>query len=444
MRSSLKAPVTRGALAAATVVALSVTSAAAAWAGAGASAALPGRAGLRPARLAAGPRVRLGRVPAVRDVDARTGNEQRFLPDGTATAQAAATLGWRIAAVRHYGAAHDASGFSAVITPGRKTAWAFGGSNPGGVSLPVAMQWNGQRWHSWALPRGLTGFISDASAPAGDDIWAVSYAGGYVVHWNGTRWSVARRWSQHTPITGVTALSPTDVWVFGTTTAGLSGMGTWHFNGQSWARVSGPASEIYRASAVSRHDIWAVAANRKGGFIEHYNGRRWRAVRTGQAIGRTRLDDVLAVSRSSVWVVGNLQDRQGDGRLILAHFNGRDWTRISTPWHADTGRLAPAPDGGVWVTADNTGASDTALIGHLCPGCHASWAVVKWGEGSGISDIAVSRRTGTVWLSGGFLTRTGGDAAVWCRRFRHSRADQDDQADDVRIGGPLTRGARRM
>lgn len=348
--------------------------------------------------------------------------------------RAARSAGWRLGAVRHYGPAHDASGYSAVVAPGGTTAWAFGGTNPGGASTPVALEWDGSRWRSRQLPPHLTGFISDASAPGTNDIWAVSAAGAYVLHWNGTRWSVAKRWHQHGTLTGVAAISPRNVWVFGTTAAGMHGMGTWHFNGRTWTAVSGLAEQISRASALSARDIWAVAATRTNGVVEHYDGRSWRQVPTGRALARAHLDDVLAVSRRDVWIVGNLPGRHGDGRLILAHFNGRRWTRIMTPWHADTGRLASAGHGAVWVTADNSGASNNAMIGRVCPGCTPSWSTMRWGQGAGISDIAVSRRTGTAWVTGGYLTKAGGNAAVWLHRSRHSRFADLDQA---RIGGPL-------
>src|SRR5262249_26085124 len=142
-------------------------------------------------------------------------------------------------------------------------------------------------------------------------------------------------------------------------------------------------------------------------------------------------DDIYALSRHDVWVVGNLPGRHGDGRLILAHYDGRHWTRVMTRWHADTGRLAPAGHGAVWVTADNSGARNNAMIGRVCRTCASSWATMRWGQGTGISDIAVSRKTGTVWVTGGYLTQAGGDAAVWFHRNRHSRFADLDQA---RIG----------
>jgi hypothetical protein len=332
-----------------------------------------------------------------------------------ASARGDVATGWRIVVTRHYDGPEAASGYSAIVAPGRRDAWAFGGTNPGGGGLPVALRWNGARWRSWPLPAGLNGFVGDASAPSSRDIWAVSYATGYVLHWNGTRWQVAKRWQRHSVLTGVTAVSPADVWVFGTTTAGARGMGTWHYDGRSWARISGPAKAIYRASAVSRRDIWAVAATGRGGSLLHYDGHAWRRVDATRALAGASLDDVLAVSRHDIWVVGNLTARRGEGRLLIAHFDGHRWTRKLTARRADTGRLAPDGSGGVWITADNTGSRADALIGHLSRRGRLTWATLDHGLGSGVSDIAVGRGTSRVWLSGGFLTRTGGSAAIWSR-----------------------------
>jgi hypothetical protein len=344
------------------------------------------------------------------------------------TAQAASTGGWVLTVTRHYGAPDQASGYSAVVAPSPTDVWALGGTNPGGGGGPAALHWNGAHWRSWPLPAGLTGFIGDASAPTARDIWAVSYSAGYALHWNGTRWSVAKRWHQHDVLTGVTALSPADVWIFGTSTDGVRGMGTWHFDGRSWARVPGRAKQIYRASAVSARDIWAVAATRRGGFVEHYDGHAWRYVATGRMLVNASLDDVLAVSRRSVWVVGNLRVHNAEGQLVVAHFDGRRWTRTLTSRHADTGRLAPDGSGGVWITADAGGARVEALIGHLAHGCKLTWSTLRQGLGSGVSDIAAGGRMRTVWLSGGFLTQAGGDAAIWS----HGRRGPPRGARDAR------------
>lgn len=382
--------------------------------------------------------------PAARSRAARS-HAARSRAARSAAARAASEAGWRLAVTRHYGSVRDASGYSAVVAaPDGSDVWAFGGTNPGGTSAPVALRLAGSHWRSWRLPAGLPGFISAASEPSGRDIWAVGNSGGYVLHWNGSRWAVAKRWAGGGTLTGVTAVSPADVWVFGTTTAGTRGLGTWHFNGRSWTRVTGRAVQIYQASAVSGRDIWAVAATREGGYIEHFNGRTWLRVDAGRALDKVSLDDVLAVSRHDVWVVGNLTARRSEGRLVLAHFNGRRWRTIVTTFRADTGRLAADGSGGLWLTADTAGVSAKALIGHLpAAGSAIAWTTAQHGLGTGISDIAVSRRTGAAWLSGGFLTRAGGDAAIWSR----PGAPQFSGAAlgfQLRPGAPLNFQSRRL
>src|SRR5580658_665756 len=40
---------------------------------------------------------------------------------------------WHLAVERHYGQPGNASGYSTIVTAGRRV-WAFGGTNPGGLS----------------------------------------------------------------------------------------------------------------------------------------------------------------------------------------------------------------------------------------------------------------------------------------------------------------------
>jgi hypothetical protein len=336
-----------------------------------------------------------------------------------AAALAASAPGWQVTLTRHYGAAADASGFSSVIALSRADAWAFGGTNPGGDGAPVALQWNGESWRPWRLPAGLSDFISDASASSARDIWAVSYAGGYALHWNGARWTVAKRWRRHAELTGVTALSPADVWVFGTASDGDRGLGTWHFDGRRWRQVGGLAADIYRASARSADDIWAVAATGPGGgFLEHYDGHSWRrAGAASPALAGLNLDAVLAPAGGRVWAAGNLRLPGGDGDLVIVGYDGRGWFRIRTRYQADTERLAPDGTGGIWITADEADPATGALVGHLTSWGRLTWIPVRGGLGSGISDIAAAAGPGPepVWLSGGFLTQSGEDAAIWAQ-----------------------------
>jgi len=318
----------------------------------------------------------------------------------------------RVATIRHYGQPANASGFSAIIATGAGQAWAFGGTNPGGPSTPIAARWNGTALTPSTLPAGLTGFINDASAPAANDVWAAGQYGRYVLHWNGQGWRVARQWRSG-QITGLTATGANDVWVFGTTVDGSRIIGTWHFDGTTWLRISGEAGYIYRASAISHNDIWATATNSGADVILRYDGRAWSRIRTGPALNGIQPRDILAVSNRDVWIAGNEISRTGSPSLQLAHWNGSRWSRLPSGQSAWAGRLAPAPNGDVMLTATPANASAIGLIVQASSHAWGSTIIVAGGLGSGVSDVTIAPRTRSLWATGGILTRLGGAAAIW-------------------------------
>ena len=315
---------------------------------------------------------------------------------------------FRVLVSSHFGEPGNASGYSAIVVTGKRKAWAFGGTNPGGPSTPVAEYWNGATLTQSALPSGLTGFISDASAPSAADIWAASEYGGYVLQWNGAQWHLAMRWGG--TITGLTAISAHSVWIFGAV-AGGGGTGTWHFDGRSWRRVGGTAGTIYRASAVSRHDIWAITTGAKANAVLRYDGKTWQPVSTGSVLAGVVASDILATSKRDVWVLGD-EISHGAIRLVLARWNGARWSRISTGVAAFAGRLSAGAHGTVIATATPADASAAGLILQVnSAGQHRAIAI-RSSLGSGVSAVAVMRGS-QLLASGGVLTRLGGDAVVW-------------------------------
>jgi hypothetical protein len=333
---------------------------------------------------------------------------------------------YRILAISHFGQPGNASGYSAIAATGKRQAWVFGGTNPGGPSRPVAERWTGAAMTRSALPPGLTGFISDASAPSATDIWAASEYGGYLLHWNGTQWYLAKRWDG--AITGLTAISADNVWIFGASADG-NGTGTWHFDGRSWRRVAGAAGAIYRASAISRRDIWAIATGTKAESVLRYDGKRWRPVRTGHVLTGVVASDILAASKRDVWVLGN-EVRAGATRLVLAHWNGSRWQRIDTGLTAFAGRLSPGVHGTVLVTATPAQASAAGLVLQVNAAGEERVTAIRSGLGSGVSAVALLRGTRLLLATGGVLTRLGGDAVIWEGRLtlskHHRIADDDD------------------
>jgi hypothetical protein len=354
---------------------------------------------------------------------------------------------WQIVATVHYGAATNACGYSAVVALRTDDAWVFGGTNPGGPSSPTAENWDGKHWRASPLPPGLSGFIVAAAASSPRNVWAVG--GSYALRWNGVKWSVARAWPQSGQLTSVAAINRDDVWVFGSSAfSGEASLGTWHYNGRDWIRATGLASAIYRASAVARHNIWGITVSPRGGWVAHYDGQAWERVRSADAaLADTQLDNVLAVSRLSVWVSGITPLNGDNGRLVLAHWNGVRWKRFVSPWAVQQPeRFASDGAGGIWIPVVSGGQDPATWMLHLSRA--GLWTRVRLAAGPaagvGVGDLALIPGTTSLWGSGGLLTTAGGDATIWAHlvlpvRWTASPGREDARAS-MAVGAGIVAG----
>jgi hypothetical protein len=334
---------------------------------------------------------------------------------GTWPAQAAASPGWRVVFTRHYQANED-SGYNAALAFGPDNAWVFGGSSVGGNNgYPVAEHWNGKAWGAVALPAGLSGSIVAASSSSASDIWAVSGLNGYVLHWNGATWSVALQLAETSypsQFTGVTAVSPTDVWVFGGVLngrTGLVGYGTWHFNGKQWAKVTGTGRNIVEASAVSASDIWAFGGpDDSADNVEQFTGSAWHLVSVPASAGFPYY--VLALSAGSVWLAGE-DTAASQAYATLTHWNGRAWTGFAVPVPAPSQINAMAPDGqgGLWIEGENQSSGQAWLLHRSASG---AWTKTTLPAASQIASLALIPGTASLWGAGLHYNGTS-TAGIW-------------------------------
>jgi hypothetical protein len=107
--------------------------------------------------------------------------------------------------------------------------------------------------------------------------------------------------------------------------------------GCSWKIVSAPKSggfaQLHGMSALSRTSIWAVGNQDAAGapLALHYNGNAWSAVATPDAPNLTDLNDVDALSASNAWAVGYFSNAQGHRRTLIEHWNGHVWKIVASP-----------------------------------------------------------------------------------------------------------------
>jgi hypothetical protein len=335
---------------------------------------------------------------------------------GGPVAQAAASPGWRLVASHHYPPRADFNALNTVVAPTKTDAWALGGNNIGsaaGTNLPVAQKWNGSTWHAVTLPAGVTGPLWAASAPAANDIWAVTGQTGYLVHFNGSAWSVARTFTSGLFATGVTAFSPTNVWVFGRTGAG-PGLGTWHLHGTTWTDVTGLGGSVSTASALSATDIWAIGSvgNNPQNAIVRYQGDGWKRV-TSPALPRATFTRILALSPTNVWVSGT---KAGTNKPLLVHLHGTTWTAVTVPFKVDLDAMTSDGQGGLWMTAEALSPPDKIWAVHLAVSSTGAltWTRQLLDAGGGFAyDITLIPGTTSLWAVGSKPATTGSNVAIW-------------------------------
>lgn len=139
--------------------------------------------------------------------------------------------------------------------------------------------WNGHAWTQVPSPSAaFENQLSAVSADSATDAWAVGYANGLpdqalTEHWNGTAWHVMPSLDpgqdgKNRPsavLSGVSALSPRDVWAAGWYPLKGGGARTLlaHWNGRSWQQVATPLTRRFWSvlnglSVPAPGDIWAA------------------------------------------------------------------------------------------------------------------------------------------------------------------------------------------
>ena len=185
-------------------------------------------------------------------------------------------------------------------------------------------------------------------------------------HWDGHSWRpallparVAARWNAVAPVQAGSS-SARNVWVFP--------LGAWaRWNGERWHAGPLPLPRGYVGSVritgtdvLSRSDVWVVGNLTVASiipYVAHFNGRRWsfRLLRSP--------DTMVAVSGSgpdNVWIAGN------SGTNLLRRWDGRRWRPVPMP----AGLAGPTTFGGLVVQSP-----DSAWITGLVPGAAGPSAV---------------------------------------------------------------------
>jgi hypothetical protein len=315
---------------------------------------------------------------------------------------------WRLIFKHHYSGSGNSEYFAVAAASG-SAAFAVGSANFAGPigGVPVSARWQDGHWTALTMPRGLTGMLTAVSADSGKDAWAGSVFGGYVLHWHNGRWTVALRFSESglpEELTGVTAFSPTDVWVFGGSGA-YPGVGTWHLTGHTWTRIRGFGGNISFASALSPTDMWAVGGINVGqDSIMHYLRGKWHHI-TSPVLSGLQFDQILALTPGNVWTVASNGGSPGSFRLLQLR-KGR-WTRSALPKDYDPMDMVADGQGGLWFTAIHTSNDQIQFLHRSAAG---RWSVI---HDPGAESLALIPGTSSLWGAGAAMNKSGFEGAIY-------------------------------
>jgi hypothetical protein len=316
--------------------------------------------------------------------------------------------GWVLKlAVQYLPPGSNHSKYTTVLVAGR-TIWFFGGSNFAGRGVPEVEQRTNRRWHSSTLPTGLHSWISGASAVRPGDIWAVTYLGGKVLHWNGVSWAVKPkgRWNPRARFTSVVAFAPGNVWLFGSRGDHHPGAGTWHLSGTKWTESRGTTAHITTASATSPGDLWGYGnIGGTNNALVRFKGNKWIHEEPSSLVG-FRYSFVRVFGPSNVWLAGTVA-----GTPELAHYDGLGWTPIAMPGFVPATGMCRDGRGGLWVIA-NPGAGHSAVRHLSARGLWTSAPVSSTSADEVLSCAQLPGRT-AIWGAGKASAPTGTAAAAY-------------------------------
>ena len=210
--------------------------------------------------------------------------------------------------------------------------------------VPLTMHWNGAKWSTFHAPNpaGCSGhsYLTAVRVLRRTSVWATGWCGsggstpeqGYVLHWNGTAWSVAyvvpQTVTPESELYGVGAPGDSNVWIVGTYRAGASRVQTalaMHFDGTAWTVTPVPASVITLAGITTgSRGVWTVGAGDSpqppfaGPSAISWNKHTdvWTD-RSPQPADFGRLNAITTSPEGKVWTAGQQILADGDDTALI-------------------------------------------------------------------------------------------------------------------------------
>jgi hypothetical protein len=254
--------------------------------------------------------------------------------------------------------------------------WAAGSTTTNSFSpRSVLLHYDGTSWTPTPAPN--IGQLRGLAAIAPDDVWAL---GGGVLHWDGTDWSrVPLPKVSYTDLNAISASGPNDIWVVGTRGVQLSphhiGRGTLaeHWDGSKWTVVPTPNpnhqfSDLIDVLTLSPTDAWLVGQATRG-ITMHWDGTRWTLVTLPAALnGHGQMWGIGTDGQGGVWALGDGRGT-GYGKALYLRWTGRAW------------RLVPGTATGESTSPSAVSGSSSSDIWAIGSAAGDRYMIARYGDG---------------------------------------------------------------
>ena len=260
---------------------------------------------------------------------------------------------------------------NAVVALPGGTAWAGGKSS---AARPLLYHFAAGRWHLVRVVQQVGTSVQDIAGTSSTNVWATIANADAVARVTSRGWSITSFGpTPSSKVCGVVTTGRNNTWVFTSDLASSNGVAH-HYNGSRWTATRLPAaatngSGSEPASASSAHNVWTWAFNASTRKYEtmRFNGSRWQIfglpAHLAPAGQQVQPQSMVAVSPTNVWATAYTTSLGVAGPVILLHWQGHGWTKVTgaLPSGALSGPAARDGLGGIWLGAVSQGGAPEIL-----------------------------------------------------------------------------------
>ena len=301
---------------------------------------------------------------------------------------------WSFVSNPDQGTSHYLSGVAALST---SDVWAVGQYVTTSVNFDTLTEhFDGAKWSIIPSPNTASQFndLLGVAVVSAHDVWAVGNSNvgqsTLIEHFDGTKWSIVPSPSpgvNGNSLNGVVAVSATDIWAVGFqyNSSGIQQALIEQWNGSSWNVVSSPSpgptiNVLSGVTALSATDVWAVGYHDGNSMVqtltEHWNGTQWSVIKSPNTAGGGFLNAVSAASATNVWAVGTTGTLFGVYYTLVEHWTGTQWSIVMSP---------------------NPGSSESMLNGVVGISGSSAWAVGSYSNNNFSSQTLTEYWNGRLW-----------------------------------------------